>query len=451
MIQGIPETAVVHTDRLRALLDDTRARTFELLEDLDEAQLMGPKRPTVNPLRWEIGHVAWFYEHFILQRLDGQPPILANGHELYDSIAIPHDARWDLPLLPTPATLDYMAEVQARLIERLGVGMATPADSYLYQFTVFHEDMHCEAYTWSRQALAYPTPRFQVARELGPPPDATAGAFVGDVAVPGGWVTVGAHPPGSQTPTPFVFDNEKWATEIEVAPFRIARAPVTNAEFAEFIADGGYRDARLWDAEGWAWREGTGAEHPVYWLPDGEGSWGIRRFEKTQDLSPNQPIIHVNWYEAQAYCRWAARRLPTEAEWNAAAHGVPSADGRCLSDTRRTWPWGESALTPEHANLDGRALGCVDVAALPAGDSAFGCRQMIGNVWEWCADLFNPLAGFEADAYKEYSAPLFGNTRVLKGGAWTTRGRLLRGLYRNYFGPERRDVFAGLRTCALSD
>jgi iron(II)-dependent oxidoreductase len=160
-------------------------------------------------------------------------------------------------------------------------------------------------------------------------------------------------------------------------------------------------------------------------------------------------VSHVNYFEAEAYCRWAGRRLPTEAEWEVAATGEPAPDGG-LAPRKRTFPWGEHPVQPHHANLDWRQLGAVEVGAYPEGDSAFGCRQMIGNVWEWTSSLFRPYPGFERDAYKENSEPFFGsNRRVLRGGSWSTRGRLVRGTLRNYFTPERRDVFAGFRTAAL--
>ncbi len=165
-------------------------------------------------------------------------------------------------------------------------------------------------------------------------------------------------------------------------------------------------------------------------------------------LPPDEPVIHINWYEADAYCRWAGLRLPTEVEWEAAALGEAAADGT-LAAAKRRYPWGEAPPDPSRANLDGRALGPVDVAVLAAGDSAFGCRQMLGNVWEWTADTFNAFPGFSADAYKEYSAMLFGDTKVLRGGAWTTRGRMIHGTYRNYFEAHRRDVFGGFRTCRI--
>lgn len=431
-------TQPVPADRLAVIMRSARQRTLELLDGLTQDQLLGPRLPTVNPLLWEAGHVAWFHEHFILRQEYGHAPLLARGDALYDSIAIPHEARWDLPLYPLDALLDYMRRVQDALLDRLGDGMATARDSFLYQFTTFHEDMHDEAFLWARQTLAYPFPVFAPDGT----PDAPAGArggLPGDAEIPGGTFAFGASRDAA-----FLFDNEKWAHDVTVAPFRMARAPVTNREFAAFVEDGGYRRKALWCPDGWRWREQAAAERPLYWTAESNGGWRTRRFDREEPLMPDEPVIHVNWYEADAFCRWAGRRLPTEAEWEFAATMRP--DSGSLAKTR--YPWGDDAPTAAHANLDGFALGCTDVAGCPAGDNAWGCRQMIGNVWEWTADTFAPFPGFAPDDYREYSEPLFGTTKVLRGGAWTTRSRMISGTCRNFFGPERRDVFAGFRTCA---
>ncbi len=422
-------------------MTDARRRTLELAAGLDEEQLMGPKLPIVNPLRWEIGHVAWFHEKFILRDLYGRAPLLTNGDAIYDSIAIHHDQRWNLPLLSMQETLDYTENVLDDCLSLLPDDIADEEQSYLYQFSTYHEDMHTEAYAWSRQTLAYPKPAFDNALR---PEDAEAGAWPGDAAIPGGVFLSGAS-----KNTSFVFDNEKWAHEVTVEPFHMAKAPVTNAQFMDFVNAEGYRCREFWSDEGWAWREQTNAGHPVYWFAGGRGEWRLRRFDEIEDMPLHQPIIHVNWYEANAYCQWAGRRLPTEVEWEVAALGEPEKDNSGLASKKRTYPWGEQAPEARAANLDGRALGCVDVAALPAGDSAFTCRQMLGNVWEWTSTVFAPFPGFSPDAYKEYSEPLFYNTKVLKGGAWVTRSRMVTGRYRNFFPPDRRDVMAGFRTCAV--
>ncbi len=433
-------TTPVSTAYLIENMQDARDRTLELVRDLDDAQLMGPKLPTVNPLRWEIAHVAYFYEYFILRQLYGHQSVLGDrADQLYDSIAIDHDTRWDLPLLTRAETLSYLEAVLDRLAGRLDGGMATERDSFIYQFGIFHEDMHTEAFLWARQALAYPTPALAAATVVSA--ERGAGAYSGWAEIPGGEFLLGAP-----KNAPFLFDNEKWAHPVTVEPFEIAKAPITNQQYQAFVDDGGYGLEAFWGAEGWNWRQQAGAEHPVYWRRDGPGNWLGRRFEQTLPLPPDEPVIHINWYEADAYCRWAGLRLPTEVEWEAAALGEAAGDGT-LSAAKRRYPWGDAAPDPNRANLDGRALGPVDVAALAAGDSAFGCRQMLGNVWEWTGDTFNAFPGFSADAYKEYSSMLFGDTKVLRGGAWTTRGRMIHGTYRNYFEAHRRDVFSGFRTC----
>lgn len=433
-------TRPVTTAHLIENLQDARSRTLELVGDLSDEQLMGPKSPIVNPMRWEIAHVAYFYEFFILRQLYGQNSVLGDkADKLYDSIAVAHDLRWDLPLLNRADTLSYMQTVLDKLIDRLDGTVASEQDSFIYQFGIFHEDMHTEAFLWARQTLAYHTPSLAIACDVSA--ERCLGGHSGWAQIPGGEFALGAS-----KDDPFLFDNEKWAHPVNLDPFEISKATVTNGEYQAFVDDGGYNQERFWDVDGWAWHNEVGAQHPVYWQPDGHGAWTVRRFDKTFALPAFEPIIHVNWHEANAYCRWAGVRLPSEAEWEAAALGEVSPDGT-LAATKRRYPWGEQAPDPSLANLDARALGPIDVAALSRGDSAFGCRQMLGNVWEWTADTFNAYPGFKPDAYKEYSGMLFGDTKVLRGGAWTTRGRMIHGTYRNYFQAHRRDVFGGFRTC----
>jgi iron(II)-dependent oxidoreductase len=417
---------------------DARRRTRELMDDLTDAQLLGPRLAIVNPPLWEIGHVAWFQEKWALRHAAGRPPLDSQSDALYDSAAIPHDTRWDLPLPSRAATVAYLERVRDLVLERLQRPNPSAEDVYFVMLSVFHEDMHTEAFTYTRQTLAYPRPRLSGTSAA---PEREGGPCPGDVEIPGGAFLLGAQPN-----EPFVFDNEKWAHPVRLKPFAIARAPVTQAEFAAFVEDNGYRRRNLWSDAGWRWRESAAAEHPVYWERLSSGRWLRRDFDRWVPLEPHRPVLHVNWYEAEAYCRWSGRRLASETEWEAAAASEP--DGRTLSFHKRRFPWGDEPPTPERAHLDWQALTCGDVGALPAGDSAWGCRQMIGNVWEWTADDFQAYPGFVADPYKEYSAPWFGSHKVLRGGCWATRGRLLRNTWRNYYTPDRRDVWAGFRTCA---
>jgi iron(II)-dependent oxidoreductase len=435
---------------------DARARTFALVADLRDEQLLGARLPIVNPLLWEIGHVAWFQEKWILRYAGKYPPLRADADALYDSAAVPHDTRWDLPLPCRAETLQYLRQVRDRVLEEIE-RQTTEDLLYFVQLSVFHEDMHGEAFLYARQTLGYPPPQNEISSAaaeaittkplndaaLGTPRGGRHGA-TGDVVVPGGTFLLGALPD-----EPFVFDNEKWAHPISLNPFGIARAAVTQAEFAAFVEENGYRRAELWCPEGWRWKENVGAQHPVYWRRAPGGAWQRRHFERWLPLEPHGPVVHVNWYEADAFCRWAGRRLPTEVEWEAAAAAEPADSGRHLGSRKRRFPWGDAFPTPGNANLDGSALGGIDVDDLPDGDSAFGCRQMIGNVWEWTASDFLPYPGFVVDPYKEYSQPWFKTHKVLRGGCWATQARLLRNSWRNFYMPDRRDVWAGFRTCAL--
>ena len=415
--------------QVAASLQDARRRTLELVEDLSDAQLSVPLLSIINPILWEIGHVSWFQEIWVLRRLRGRPPLVERGDALWDSAAVAHDTRWELALPSRTETLRYMKEVLDRILEQLPEELSE-REAYFHWLACMHEDMHDEAFTYTRQTLGYPAPKFSNAQ---PPPTADEDVS-GDVEVPGGEFLLGT-PPGEV----FVFDNEKWAHPVRVEPFRIARAPVTNGQFAEFVDDGGYRQLKLWSGDGWAWREKARAEHPVYWSRDDAG-WQQRHFDQVRPLPNALPVIHVNWFEAEAYCRWAKRRLPTEAEWELAAGTAE----------KRRYPWGDEPPTSARANLDGRALGCVPVSAQPAGDAASGCRQMLGNVWEWTASTFAPYPGFVVDPYKEYSEPWFTpDYRILRGGGWATRSRLIRNTWRNFYTRDRRDVFGGFRTCAL--
>ena len=433
---------IISKSELIKSLEDTRKNTLGLVAGLDDDKFTMPLLEIVNPPLWEIGHVAFFYEIFVLSILDKYKPIIDKADELYNSFLVDHDDRWELPLPNQKDTYNYLQAVLDKLINRLDDHEPNAEETYLYLLGILHEDMHVEAITYTRQTIGYPLPEFISTKSIANK-KTYADQLTGDVEIPGGTFALGAI-----SDSEFVFDNEKWAHTIKVEPFKIARTVVTNDEFEEFVEAGGYENMKYWSYGGRVWLSKSKYKHPIYWRCEGS-QWFQRHFEKYFLLEKHEPIMHVNWYEAEAYCNWSNRRLPTELEWELAVSGEPSSNGCEINKSKRILPWGNELDFYERANLDLLFNGCVDVSNFAKGDSAFGCRQMIGNVWEWTYSPFYPYPGYIVDyPYKEYSAPWFGYRKVLRGGSWATNSRLIRNTYRNFFLPYRNDIFAGFRTCA---
>jgi EgtB-related family protein len=333
-------------------LEEARALTQRCFSLIEAPQLEVPCLPIVNPPRWELGHVAWFQELWVHRRGDfDETSLLAGADRRYDSSRVAHDARWQLDLPDMEATWAYVDAVHARTLELLG-GPLDDEAAYFVQLAIFHHDMHNEAFCYMWRTLGYPEvlcapqPRIQAAQ--------------GDVEIPATTFVLGSPKDGG-----FVFDNEKWAHAVELEAFSISRRAVTNGEYLKFVEAGG--------------------PAPRHWKPGAA-------------LDPRQPVMHVSWHDAQAYCRWAGRRLPSEAEWELASKS------KMLEES-----W----------------------------------------VWEWTESRFAPYPGFSPDPYVDYSQPWFADDhRVLRGGSFATPQRLRRPAFRNFYQPHRADVFCGFRTCA---
>lgn len=316
--------------------------------------------------------------------------------------------------------------------------------------------MHIESMIWACQTLGYAPPPFT------PPPFAqptarpeTAGAAPGDVTIPAGRYRIGmpADSPDFAA-AHFAFDCEKPGFLVDLPEFAISRTLVSNGAFLEFVEAEGYRNGTWWSWGGRKWLSARAAadgdvtrqapaappDAPIYWKRE-EGAWRQRHFDRWLPLDPAAPVLHVSYWEAEAYCNWAGRRLPTEFEWEAAALG------RGPDSPAQLYPWG-AGMDAGRADLDAAALHRPAVNDLAAGDSRFGCRQMLGTAWEWTASPFLPYDGFRVDMYPYMSTLQFGTHRTTKGGSWATASSLIRGSYRQAYLPERRDVFVGFRTCA---
>ena len=431
MIKFEADTNAFPPELLGAWATEARDRALALIRDLDDEQVLGPQLETINPLLWEIGHVTWFQENFVLRRFAGEEPFRPEVDALYDSIAIPHEVRWDLPVFSRADTLEYVENVRDRIQGLLRRRRIDGSETYVLLLSIYHEDMHAEAFTYTRQTLGYAPPDFLRRNAL----ERTT-TTSNEVEIQGGRFTLGACPDAA-----FAFDNEHVAHSVTVEPFAIDRDAVSQGDFLRFVEAGGYDNREWWSDDGWRWKGIDNAAHPLYWHRGDDGCWTRRWFDTWLPIDPAAAMINVNWFEANAFCSWVGRRLPTEAEWELAASVEPGAS------VKRAYPWGNERRDRAPANLDWRNGGCVAAGAYPEGESALGCRQMLGDVWEWTSTEFHPFAGFEPGPYREYSTPLFGSAKVLRGGCWATSSRLINNTHRNYYGPARRDVWAGFRTC----
>jgi iron(II)-dependent oxidoreductase len=418
-------------DRLEKLvreLTTARDRTL-LLTDHDEPELIRQYSPLLSPLVWDLAHVAQQEDLWLLRHGDSRRPgLLPPAVEaLYDAFAQPRAVRAQLPLLPPVEARAFGRTVRARVLDRLD-HFSDADDPFDVAMVASHEQQHDETMLQALQLRSGPP-------LLGPGgllPSGRPGIAGTSVVVAGGPFILGVN----AHEEPFSLDNERPAHPVDVPAFRIGRVPVTNAEYAAFIADGGYASPRWWSPRGWQHRCEAGLDGPKYWGPDGTRS----RFGIIEALPPDEPVQHITFFEAEAYAAWAGARLPTEIEWEKAATWDPAVA------RRRRFPWGSAEPTPHLANLGGDALRPAAVGAYPGGASAYGVEQLMGEVWEWTSSSFRPWPGFTPMLYADYSAPFFaGDYRVLRGGSWAVGASILRPSFRNWDHPIRRQIFSGVR------
>ncbi len=387
--QGSHETELKAT--IRHELERARTAIESLLAPVPDGELVRQVSPLQSPLVWDFAHIGWFEELWLLRRVGRRAPQEERHDELYDAFAHVRSERSELPILRPEQARAYVADVRRAALEVLDETPLDPgdrllADGYVFGLVIQHELQHIETILQTLQLREQP-----YAAPPDPAPVGTTGRT--DVLVPAGPFVLGA------ADEPWAYDNELEAHEVELPAFRLDRTPVTNCAYLAFVEAGGYDEASCWSDEGWAWRTAENAGHPLYWIPDPDG-WSRRRFGRVEPLPAGEPVQHVSWYEADAYARWAGKRLPTEAEWEKAATGE------------------------------------------------YGAEQLLGGVWEWTSSPFLRYPGFEAFPYAEYSEVFFGDEyRVLRGGSWATDPLVARPTFRNWDYPQRRQIFAGLR-CA---
>lgn len=453
-------------ERLCDALAETRGRTLALVAHLDDDAVERVHSPLMSPLVWDLGHVVAFEDLWIARRLCGAPLLRPDLARVYDAFETPRARRGSLPFLRRREALAYMAAVRERTLAATAA-TSDPRALELLELVLRHEQQHTETMLQTLALARLPAP------PTGPGPGAAsaAGARTGAgserdgaaggehashgarkaarahvgaargteltglelVDIPAGPCTIGAPISG------FAYDNERPRHQLELPAFRIGRGPVTNGAFREFVEHGGYRRREWWSDAGWAWKERHDVRWPAGWTDDGR-EW---RMDRCEPIDPYCPVVHVSWFEADAFARAHRARLPTEREWEKAA----TWDER--AGAARAQPWGERPrgdAIAARVNVDQRAFGTLPVGSRGDDASPFGCVAMIGDVWEWTGSRFDGYPGFVAHPYREYSEAFFGGDfRVLRGGSWATRARVATPTFRNWDHPQRRQIFAGLR------
>jgi len=424
-------------------LAEARARTLLLLAPLSDEDLRVQHDPLMSPILWDLGHIAHFEELWLTRNLDG-PIEFVEMPGLYNPFEHPRKERGSLALPGLQHCIQVMEEIRDRVLQRLesaDFDGSNPLlrDGYVYRMVLQHEYQHNETILQTLQ-LKRGRPYSPAVRRESPSPSVSGASLKPGAMVyfPGGPVEIGTDDRTA------AYDNERPRHRVELQPYWIDVHPVTNGQFAEFIAAGGYTDRRLWSDAGWAWLLETGANSPKYWSSV-EGRWFSRSLDRAGPINPLHPVSHVCYYEAEAFARYAGKRLPTEAEWEAAASWDPD------SGSRREYPWGGAAASSELANVDQLSFGTVPIGTHEANVSPVGCSGMIGDVWEWTSTDFAAYPGFESFPYPEYSEVFFGTEyKVLRGGSWATRPGAIRNSFRNWDYPIRRQIFSGFR-CARDD
>ena len=420
----------------RELLADGLTRARERTRSLvafDDDELRRQYHPLMSPLVWDLAHIGQQEELWLLRDGDLEVPGLlpANVEGLYDAFVHSRASRVDLPLLSPKEAHTYLDTVRAKALDALDV--TTDDGAFRFGMVVSHENQHNETMLQALN-LREGTPLLGSGAVL---PTGRAGLAGTSVPVPGGPFLLGVD----AADEPFSLDNERPSHTVDVPGFRIGRVPVTNAEWRAFLDDGGYGRRELWSARGWEHCTQAGLVAPQFWNPDGTRI----RFSQVETIPDDEPVQHISYFEAEAYATWAGARLPTEIEWEKACAWDPALK------KRRRYPWGSATPTPALANLGGESLRPAPVGAYPAGASAYGAEQMLGDVWEWTSSPLRPWPGFTPMIYDRYSVPFFeepsssGDYRVLRGGAWAVASDILRPSFRNWDHPIRRQIFSGVR------
>ncbi len=430
--------------KIRVALESVRERTLQLTAPLSPDAIVRQHSPLMSPIVWDLGHIAAFEDLWLVHSL-GEITNESGLEQTYDAFRTPRSDRAALDLPDGQAAADHLRAIREASLAQLESIDLTAAnrllqDGFVYGMVRQHEAQHQETILQTIQLMQSEPYEPAERRSLPEPEVPVSGEAARErIRIPAGAFDLGAVLGG------FTYDNERPRHAVEVAEFEIARYPVSNGDYLEFMLGGGYADRALWTDEGWAWKEQEGLVAPLYWQPDESNEpeatgWSRHTSLGTEALRLDEPVIHVCGYEAEAYARYRGCRLPSEVEWEKAAAWDPE------TGQSRRYPWGSAWPDIDLANLDQLSFGVAPLGAYPGGASALGCEQMLGDVWEWTSSTFGGYEGFEPFPYAEYSEVFFGDEyRVLRGGSWATRPSVARNTARNWDYPKRRQILSGIR------
>jgi ergothioneine biosynthesis protein EgtB len=415
---------------------ETRARTLELVKTLEKDDFVIQTAFFMSPPKWHIGHVSWIYEA-IISKLDKDYEFYSKEfseylNSYYQQFGTPQDK--GLRGISSRPTVDqifqYFNTINQRVEKFIESKSLSENEIKLITIGFHHECQHQELLVYDLQHLLAeqyrPTRKNEIPKQ--------ESVEKKSVHIKGGLYTMG------YTGKDYCYDIELPEHKVYLNDYKIDAYPITNQQFMEFIKDGGYENYKYWLSDGWEKVKANKWKAPMYWEKI-DGEWNVRDFLGIRKINPNQPVCHVSFYEADAYCKWAGKRLPTEAEWEKAA---------CWNEEKHektTFPWGNELPTEDKCNLlESYFWGCSEIGSFPKGVSHLGCQHMIGDVWEWTASEFTGYPGFKT-GFDEYNDKWFTNQKVLRGGSFGTPKMSIRSSYRNFFRLDERWLFSGFR-CA---
>ncbi len=430
-------TTISDQEQKRPLLEqfkETRSQTLELVKTLEKDDFVVQTAFYMSPPKWHIGHVSWIYEA-ILSKLDKNYEFYSKEfseylNSYYQQFGVPHDkgARGVISRPTVDQVFQYFNNVNQRVEHFIKSKDLTDEEIRLITMGFHHECQHQELLVYDFQHLLADQYR-PVTKNQRP---TAANIEQKSIDIKGGLYTMGYNG------TSYCYDIELPEHKVYLNDYKIDALLITNKQFLEFIDDGGYETYKYWLSDGWEKVEKNEWTAPMYWEKI-EGEWMVRDFLGLRKLNPKEPVCHVSYYEADAYCKWAGKRLPNEAEWEKAA---------CWNEDKQQktiFPWGNDQPNESKANLlESHLWGCTEVGAYPEGVSPYGCFQMIGDVWEWTSSEFVGYPGFKS-GFDEYNDKWFTNQKVLRGGSFGTPKMSIRGSYRNFFRLDERWLFSGFR------